>query len=45
MYKILNIISIILLFMMTVVALIMNQLEIALLGLVLVKMTGRDIKR
>ena len=31
--------------MMTVVALIMNQLEIALLGLVLVNMTGVKDKR
>lgn len=42
MYKILNITSVILLFIMTIVALVEDQLEIALLGLILVKMT--DIK-
>lgn len=42
MYKILNITSVILSLMLIVTALICNQLEIALLGLILVKMI--DIK-
>lgn len=44
MYKILNIIAIILLFIMIVVAIITSKTEIALLGLILVKMVARDIR-